>query len=62
MEAKMRKMLMIAVAGVLLLAGSAFLVKSAPTSATYAPQSSHSAFDLMSKSKNLPTAPAPDAF
>jgi hypothetical protein len=62
MEAKMRKMLIIATAGVLLLAGSAFLVRTTPTSATHAPQSSHSAFDLMSKSKNLPAAPAPDAF
>jgi hypothetical protein len=62
MEAKMRKMLIIAITGVLLLAGSAFLVRTTPTGATFAPQSGHSAFDLMSKSKNLPVAPAPAAF
>jgi hypothetical protein len=62
MEAKMRKMLIIAVAGVLLLAISAFLIKPETTDAAQARRSNLSAFELMSQSKNLPVAPTPDAF
>jgi hypothetical protein len=62
MEAKMRKMLIIAVAGVLLLAISAFLIKPETTGAAQGPRSNLSAFELMSQSKNLPVAPTPDAF
>jgi hypothetical protein len=58
----MRKFLIIGVAGVLLLAVSAFLIKPETTGAGHTPRSNLSAFELMSQSKNLPVAPTPDAF
>ena len=58
----MRKMLIIAIAGVLVLAISAFLINPEPTGASHAPRSNLSAFELMSQAKNLPVAPTPDAF
>ncbi len=58
----MRKFLIIAGAGVLLLAVSAFLIKPETTGAGHTPRSDLSAFELMSQAKNLPVAPTPDAF
>lgn len=58
----MRKILIVAIAGVLLLAISAFLTKPETTGATQAPHPNLSAFELMGKAKNLPVAPNPDAF
>jgi hypothetical protein len=58
----MRKILIIAVGGVLLLAISAFLIKPETTGASQTPQSNGSAFELMGKAKDLPVAPTPDAF
>jgi predicted permease len=60
MEANMRKMLS-AVAGVLLLAGAAFAMKSSPTDVAQATPAMPSAFGLMSIAKDLPVAPAADA-
>lgn len=56
----MRKMLS-AVAGVLLLAGAAFAMKSSPTDVAQATPAMPSAFGLMSIAKDLPVAPAADA-
>ena len=58
----MRKFLIIAFAGVLLLAVSAFLIKPETTGAGQTPRSNLSALELMSQSKDLPVAPTPDAF
>jgi hypothetical protein len=58
----MRKFLIIAVAGVLLLAVSAFLIKPETIGAGNTTRSNLSAFELMSQAKNLPVAPTPDAF
>ena len=58
----MRKFLIIAGAGVLLLAVSAFLIKPETTGAGHTPRSDLSALELMSQAKNLPVAPIPDAF
>jgi hypothetical protein len=58
----MRKFLIIGVAGLLLLAVSAFLIKPETTGAGHTPRSNLSAIELMSQAKNLPVAPTPDAF
>jgi hypothetical protein len=62
MEVKMRKFLILAVAGVLLLTVSAFLIKPETIGAAQEPRQNLSAFELMSKAHNLPVAPTPDAF
>jgi hypothetical protein len=60
MEAKMQKMFIV-VAGVLLVAGAAFAMKSTPADLTQATKANLSALELMSAAKDLPVAPAPDA-
>ena len=49
------------VAGVVLLAGAAFALKSAPVGETQAASQNVSAFLLMSTAKDLPVAPHPEA-
>ena len=49
------------VAGVVLLAGAAFALKSAPVGETQAASQNVSAFLLMSNAKDLPVAPHPEA-
>jgi hypothetical protein len=50
------------VAGMLLVAGAAFAMKSTPVGVTQAAASNVSAFVLMSSAKDLPVAPNPEAF
>ena len=56
----MRKMMVVAAAGALVIAAGAFVIKSTPTSATQASQTV-SALELMSSAKDLPVAPHTDA-
>ena len=56
----MNKMIIV-VAGVLLVAGAAFAMKSTPSDLTQATVANVSALELMSAAKNLPVAPSPDA-
>ena len=49
------------IAGVFLLAGAAYALKSTPVTVTQAASSNVSAFLLMSNAKDLPVAPNPEA-
>jgi hypothetical protein len=60
MEAKMRKMMVVAAAGALVIAAASFLIESTPTSATQAALGP-SSLELMSNAKDLPVAPHADA-